>query len=533
MRKITKNRRSEQRTLNWHSLIITSVSCLFALPTIGYSETTGLQKNYSSEEIETINAALISQQLDDSPIDFSKLHTYDELVDKLYQIERLSDGAVDVGPLIKNIAEDGVSNDGLIDIDAALIDGTNMRQSVLNTVLNDDEPNLGNTDPTKIGQSNKGRDIMAATFGHGPKKVVYITQQHGNEFIETEAAFNFLTKLGKLNQRKTRKIQQEITLLMIVRANPDGGEPDPERCQMGTPFPPSATQYDCAFYRFNIDPTAGTRPTNDNFRGAVGVGYNLNRYHSSNLDRPIRPVENQAMVSAILAFKPNFILDMHGDIPKVTCTINQESITPVVPGLLYDSDCESLKGSRISSISVRDMAEFIGNSDQTAQTWNAKITKSLRFFGLGVGRHRQFNESVEILNTAGDYSQMIVDGDPVHTMLLEMKNLAPDADPFIAGMDFNQSPPAPKIDFALNGVLGKRNLFVGKIISEIVMMKGLTTIANHKVDNATDDGGYLRIPEDSGFIYQFTDLTLNTLGLTNPGPYLFPLCTFESCLTGN
>jgi len=118
-------------------------------------------------------------------------------------------------------------------------------------------------------------------------------------------------------------------------------------------------------------------------------------------------------------------------------------------------------------------------------------------------------------------------------MLLEMKNLSPDADLFISGMDFTQTPPAPKIDFALNGVLGKRNLFVGKIISQIIMMNGLTVIANKKVDYVTDDGGYLNIPEDSGFIYRFTDSTLSTLGLTNPGPYLFPLCTFESCLTGN
>ena len=528
-----KENKKNPRKKVFKSLIVSGVSCLFALPVISYSETIKYQNDTLFDGMQTINAALISQQLDDSPIDFSKLHTYNELVEKLYEIEEKSNGAVTVGPLIKNVNEDGVSNNGLIDIDSTLVSDISLRQSVINTVLNDNEPNLGNLNPEKIGKSNKGRDIMAATFGHGPKKVVYITQQHGNEFIETEAAFGFLNRLGKLDQWKTRKIQEEITLLMIVRANPDGGEPDPERCQMGTTFPPSAESYDCAFYRFNIDPSAGTRPTDDNFRGAVGIGYNLNRYHTATLDRPIRPVENQAMVSAILAFQPNFILDMHGDIPKVTCTIDQESIAPVVPGLLYDSNCESLQGSRISNISVRDMAEFIGNSDYTAQTWNSEITKGLRFFGVGVGRHRQFNESVEILNTAGDYSQLIVDGEPIHTMLLEMKNLAPEADLFISGMDFTQSPPAPKIDFALNGVLGKRNLFVGKIISQIIMMNGLATIANQKIDNATDDGGYLNIPEDSGFIYQFTDLTLNTLGLTNPGPYLFPLCTFESCLTGN
>lgn len=520
------------------SLFIVGVSNLLLFST---SASSSEEEEYYSDILdnhEIIDAKKIAQQIEDSPIDFDQLHTYDELVSELYHIEKYANGAINVGPLIKNTTPGEASNNGLIDIDspyyaAPYFGTTSLRQAVINTVLNDAEPNLGNQDPAKIGKSNMGRDLMAATFGHGPKKVVYITQQHGNEFIETEAAFGFLKKLGKLNRSHIRRIQDEITLLMIVRANPDGGEPDPERCQMGTPFPPpSELEYDCAFYRFNIDPSAGTRPTSDEFRGAVGVGYNLNRYHSANLDRPIRPVENQAMVAAILAFQPNFILDMHGDLPKVTCAIDQESATPVVPGLLYDSNCESLQGSRLNSISVRDMAEFIGNSDPKAQTWNAKTTQGLRFFGVNVGRHRQFNESVEIRNTAGDYSQLTIDDEPVHTMLLEMKNLAPDADPFISGMNFEQFPPSPKIDFALNAVLGKRNLFIGKIISEIVMMKGLTTIASSAIENSTDDGGYLQIPEDTGFIYQFTDLTLQTLGMTNPGPYLFPLCLFEACLTG-
>lgn len=514
------------------------LTALFAgftcLSSLSFHVTADENHSLASQYSEEIDALHIAQQLDDTPIDFTALHTYDELVNALYHIEAQSNGAVDVGPLIRNTTGTGEFDDGLIDIDTPQFVGTSLRQAIINTVANDNVPTLGNTDPDHIGQSNFGRKIMAARFGHGPTKVVYITQQHGNEFIETEAAFNFLTRLGKTHHYTIQQLQHKISLLMIVRANPDGGEPDPERCQMSTPFPPpSSIDYDCAFYRFNIDPTAGTLPTQDEFRGALGVGYNLNRYHVSTLERPIRPVENQAMVGAILAFQPHYILDMHGDIPKVTCAIDDESITPVVPGLLYDSHCTSLDGSKINNISVRDMAEFIGNSDEKAQRWNAKTTKLLRFFGAQVGRHRQFNESVEIINTTGDYSQLTVDGEPIHTMLLEMRNLAPDADPFIAGMHFDQSPPTPKVDFALNNVLGQRNLFIGKIISEIVMMKGLTTIANGAIDHSDGDGGYHDIPEDTGFIYQFTDLTLQTLGLSNPGPYLFPLCTFEPCLTGS
>lgn len=519
------------RTPSLRSKIAAGIICLSILPSVALA--TNTQQTVEAAYAEEINALHIAQQLTDSPVNYSALHTYEELVEELYRIEDQSNGAVNVGPLIKNMTDSGEINDGLIDIDTPQVNNRSLRNAVIDTVANDNVPGLGNLTPNNIGRSNLGRNIMAATFGHGPKKVVYITQQHGNEFIETEAALSFLRKLGKTFYPRIKRLQDEISLLMIVRANPDGGEPDPERCQMKTPFPPpNSIDYDCAFYRFNIDPSAGTLPTDDEFRGALGVGYNLNRYHTSNLDRPIRPVESQAMVAAILAFQPNYVLDMHGDIPKVTCLIDESSITPVVPGLLYDSNCDSIDGSKINNISIRDMAEFIGNNDAKAQRWNMETTKALRFFGVQVGRHRQFNENVEIRNTAGDYSQMTVDGEPVHTMLLEMRNLAPDADPFISGMNFSQSPPTPKIDFALNGVLGQRNLFVGKIISEIVMMKGLTTIANNSVSLGYGDGGYLAIPEDTGFIYQFTDLTLHTLGLSNPGPYLFPLCQFEPCLTG-
>ena len=477
------------------------------------------------EAFTEYDAEYIAQQLQDEPLDLNKLHSYDELVAKLQSIADRSKGAVTVGPLIRN-----GENGGLIDIDSPYQDDVSLRQSVINTVAEDSVSALGNTDPEKIGFSNKSRELMAARFGYGPQRVVYITQQHGNEFIETEAAFSFLRKLSKLNYSQIRKIQREISLLMIVRANPDGGEPDETRCQIGTPFPPTPGDYDCAFYRFNIDPTAGTLPTADPFRGAAGVGYNLNRYHMANLDQPIRPVEAQAMVAAILSFQPHYVMDLHGDIPKVTCEIDDESIEPVVPGLLYDAHCASAKGTRTNEVSIRDMAELNNSGDEAAKRWNALTVKHLRWFGVQVGRHRQFNESSDIRNTAGDYANLMVDGEPVRTMLLELRNLSPVADPFIAGFDFSQTPPAPQVNFALNQILGKRNFYIGKFLSELIMLKGLMTIANGSVDRVADDGGYRDIPLDTGFVYEFSDLTLQTLGLSNPGPYLFPLCTFENCL---
>ena len=475
---------------------------------------------------QAFDAEDMLRHVDETPLDLEQLHTYEELVNELYRIEARSGGSIDVGPLIRN-----GDNGGLVDIDSAYWDGVPLREAVVDTVRNDSVPVLGNTDPERVGISNKGREIMAARFGNGPTRVVYITQQHGNEYIETEAAFNFLKRLSKWYLPGVRRMAREISLLMIVRANPDGGEPDPERCQMGTPFPPStAAGYDCAFYRFNVDPSAGTLPTDDPFRGAYGVGYNLNRYHVALLDKPIRPVESQAMVAAIKAFQPKFILDFHGDIPKVTCEIDNGSIAPVVPGLLYDADCASMEGALISHLSVRDMAEFLGQSDPVAQQWNGLIVSGLKWFGVQSGRHRQFNEATEILNTAGDYSRLVHGGEPVHTMLLEIRNFSPLADPFIAGMNFHQDPVTPQIDFALNTVLGQTDFFIGKLLSELIMYRGLNVIASGKLAHAEGDGGYGDIPVDTGFIYELSELTKQTLGLEEGGPYIFPLCTLQPCL---
>ena len=215
----------------------------------------GLLFNPTTLLSEPISAADIVHQLDDEPLDFSVLHTYSELVDELYAIEQQSNGLFDVGPLIIN-----ENNGGLIDIDFSF-NGTTLREAVVNTVRSDSVPSQGNSDSSKVGYSNFDRALMAVKFGFGPKKVVYITQQHGNEFIATEAAFDFLRAILSQSSSEIVAMQQQLTLLMIVRANPDGGEPDPLRCQMGAPLITLGFRnFDCAFYRFKRSPRAGGNP---------------------------------------------------------------------------------------------------------------------------------------------------------------------------------------------------------------------------------------------------------------------------------
>ena len=79
------------------------------------------------------------------------------------------------------------------------------------------------------------------------------------------------------------------------------------------------------------------------------------------------------MVAAMLAFQPNYIMDLHGDMPKVTCPLAPDTVAEVEPDLLYDVACASAEGTTLNDVSIRDMAEFIGNNDIKAQRWNRLI----------------------------------------------------------------------------------------------------------------------------------------------------------------
>ncbi|WP_420392000.1 M14 family zinc carboxypeptidase [Acuticoccus sp.] len=74
-----------------------------------------------------------------------------------------------------------------------------------------------------IGASLDGRPLYAATVGTGATKVLFITQQHGDEPIGTESALyllDFLTGDSELAQQ----IRSELTVVVVPRVNPDGFE---------------------------------------------------------------------------------------------------------------------------------------------------------------------------------------------------------------------------------------------------------------------------------------------------------------------
>jgi hypothetical protein len=75
-----------------------------------------------------------------------------------------------------------------------------------------------------IGQSNLGRDIYMVSVGHGPDNVVIITQQHGGEPHGTETVLNLIQNLGSSGRPEFKQICEQLTVNIVPRVNPDGAE---------------------------------------------------------------------------------------------------------------------------------------------------------------------------------------------------------------------------------------------------------------------------------------------------------------------
>lgn len=136
-----------------------------------------------------------------------------------------------------------------------------------------------------IGATNEGRPVWAARVGHGPVRIQYLTQQHGNEPLGTPAAVEFLRTVGVPNTSWHRWLLSRVTLDVIVRANPDGHQRN---------------------WRYNYDPDA------DPEYGQRGKGYDINRYHSPSLAPEDNPATEAAHIQrAYAAFRPHIAMDYH------------------------------------------------------------------------------------------------------------------------------------------------------------------------------------------------------------------------------
>ena len=156
-----------------------------------------------------------------------------------------------------------------------------------------------------VGRSNQGRDIYLAKIGNpGKTPVMIISQQHGNEVINTEATLQLIQWL--YSSPAAASIRNNLYVLLMPRVNPDGTE---------------------NYVRQNYDPSA---PPNNNSRGIftggpAGLrGWDINRYHdmvweNSLLYRnfpavyPTNPVPEALAVNGVTRrFNPIWTIDFHG-----------------------------------------------------------------------------------------------------------------------------------------------------------------------------------------------------------------------------
>lgn len=136
-----------------------------------------------------------------------------------------------------------------------------------------------------IGETNEGRPVWAARVGHGPVRIQYVTQQHGDEPLGTPAAVEFLRTVGVPNTFWHRWLLSRVTVDVVVRANPDGHVRD---------------------WRYNYDPDA------DPEYGERGKGYDINRYHNPGLAPEDNPATEAGHIQrAYAGFRPHIAMDYH------------------------------------------------------------------------------------------------------------------------------------------------------------------------------------------------------------------------------
>jgi predicted deacylase len=193
-------------------------------------------------------------------------------------------------------------------------------------------------------QSNTGRDIPVVTVGDGPTPVMFIANQHGNEYVVSTAMVEIARALAG-SSAAAQEIRDALTVTIVPRVNVDGFDADVVDLNGNTT--PWRQNYDtscpafCGFY-------------------AEGRGYDINRYHSyteSAYDHPYQPgADTDNPVPEAVAMRllwderqPEFAVDFHHQ------------------GTYVDDDGRMITGS-VMWPNATEEAERLGISEEFAET---------------------------------------------------------------------------------------------------------------------------------------------------------------------
>ncbi|WP_116043404.1 M14 family zinc carboxypeptidase [Amycolatopsis palatopharyngis] len=201
-------------------------------------------------------------------------------------------------------------------------------------------------------KSNTGREIPVVTVGDGPTSVMYVANQHGNEYVVSEAMINLVRNISG-NSPTATAMRDALTVTIVPRVNVDGFDADVQDAA-GNTTP----------WRQNYDPSCTVEPCDPFYE--VGRGYDMNRYHSYSdnaYDHPylegddnLNPVpESIAMRLLWEERKPELVMDFHHQ------------------GTYVDEDGRMITGSTMWPNALEE-AEALGIEDEFAET----ITRSQR-----------------------------------------------------------------------------------------------------------------------------------------------------------
>ena len=125
-----------------------------------------------------------------------------------------------------------------------------------------------------------GRLVPYVTIGSGPRKMIVIAQQHGNEWITSNGMVSLIRALSS-SAKEAIFIRNELTVIVVPRVNIDGFDATPT----GEPW------------RYNVDPNVCPSGPCPPFYSR-NQGYDINRYHSYLTDFPMDNPNTPASDSA-------------------------------------------------------------------------------------------------------------------------------------------------------------------------------------------------------------------------------------------
>jgi hypothetical protein len=136
-----------------------------------------------------------------------------------------------------------------------------------------------------VGESNRGRDMLLARVGTGPKAVLITGEIHGNEKTGPDAVLDLLDYLGTSDSSRAKQIREQLTVVAMPKINPDGAALDRRGNDMTwqevqARFPQLATARPA--WNYYTEPRQGDDYTQR-------PGFDINRDYNPNLDYQPQP----------------------------------------------------------------------------------------------------------------------------------------------------------------------------------------------------------------------------------------------------